>query len=255
MAEFSSSGVEISYARTGEGPPIILVHGFAADRNSNWQAAGWYRRLTDAGRSVIAMDCRGHGASQKLYQIADYHLENMAADVLRLSEHLGLEKPDLMGYSMGGLISTFLLINHGGRFNAAILAGIGDSVLGGRREARMNPIADALETDDPGTITNPVAKAFREFAGMSEGNDLKALAACMRAPRGDFDTADPEKITNPVLVVVGEQDDLAGSANALTQAIEDAQLVTLPHRDHMNAVVDNLFKSAVLDFLTLHSPT
>ena len=65
MAVFDSDGVTIHYEVFGEGPPIVLVHGFASNLQDNWVLTGWVKRLLDQGRRVVALDCRGHGESAK----------------------------------------------------------------------------------------------------------------------------------------------------------------------------------------------
>ena len=85
----------------GEGEPIVLIHGFASNKEVNWVYPGWVTTLRRAGRRVIALDNRGHGESTKLYDPAAYHSAIMAEDVRALLDHLGLGRADVMGYSMG----------------------------------------------------------------------------------------------------------------------------------------------------------
>ena len=70
MHKFNSGGVEIAYETTGEGPPILLIHGFASNGRVNWWDTGWVKTLVEAGRRVITFDHRGHGHSEKLYDSA-----------------------------------------------------------------------------------------------------------------------------------------------------------------------------------------
>ena len=70
MPIFTHDGVDISYLDEGEGEPIVLVHGFASNKEVNWVVPGWVTTLTRAGRRVIALDDRGHGQSSKLYDPA-----------------------------------------------------------------------------------------------------------------------------------------------------------------------------------------
>src|ERR1700754_947233 len=98
---FRSDDADIAYLDAGDGAPIVLVHGFASTKETNWVAPGWVDTLTRAGRRVIALDDRGHGASSKLYDPARYHTALMAEDVRALMDHLRIERADLMGYSMG----------------------------------------------------------------------------------------------------------------------------------------------------------
>src|SRR5262249_50294405 len=87
---FTSADAEIAYLEAGQGAPIVLVHGFASTKETNWLAPGWIDTLTRAGRRVIALDDRGHGESTKLYDPERYHSAIMAEDVRALMDHLGL---------------------------------------------------------------------------------------------------------------------------------------------------------------------
>src|SRR5215475_4433603 len=101
MSRFRNGDVEIAYLDEGRGEPMVLVHGFASTKEVNWVHPGWITTLARAGRRAIALDNRGHGQSTKLYDPADYHTDLMAADVAALIAHLGLERADVMGYSLG----------------------------------------------------------------------------------------------------------------------------------------------------------
>ena len=131
MPRFRHETVEIAFLDEGEGEPIVLVHGFASNRNVNWVQPGWVATLTRAGRRVIAPDNRGHGESTKLYDPADYHTDRMAEDVRALMDHLGIERADVMGYSMGARIAAFLACKHPNRARAAILGGLGIHLVDG----------------------------------------------------------------------------------------------------------------------------
>ena len=85
MPIFDSQGVEISYERWGTGDPVILAHGFAANRRQAWLAADWPGTLMQAGREAILFEQRGHGESQECYDPEAYAIETTAADYLRLN--------------------------------------------------------------------------------------------------------------------------------------------------------------------------
>lgn len=250
MSSFDSNGIAIAFDDIGEGPPILLVHGFAASRVTNWKLAGWYDRLGKAGRRVIALDCRGHGESDKPHDAAAYGAENMGGDVVRLMDHLAIERADLMGYSMGGIISTWLLMNQPDRFESVVLGGIGGGTIRMESVDRRD-VADALAA--PGRVegVSAVARGFRAFAE-SQGGDLVALAECMRALHRPVDPSELGQVDKPVLVVVGEKDDLVGDPRPLAGAIPGAELVVIPGKDHLTAVPHELYKAAVVRFLAEH---
>ena len=97
MPRFRHDDVEIAFLDEGAGEPIVLVHGFASNAAVNWVQPGWLSFLKGAGRRVIALDNRGHGASTQLYDPAAYHSALMAADVRALLDHLDLDRADVMG--------------------------------------------------------------------------------------------------------------------------------------------------------------
>lgn len=246
MQTFDSDGVEIAYLDEGEGEPILLIHGFASNIATNWVDTGWVRTLTQAGRRVVAIDNRGHGASEKLYDPGKYPSPLMAEDARRLLDHLEIDRADVMGYSMGARITAFLTISHPERVRSAIMAGLGINMVRGVGGA--GPIAKALEAPSIDDVVNETARTFRAFAE-STGGDLMALAACIRASRDKITPEALGQIKTPVLVAVGTQDVIGGSASALAELIPGAQALEIEGRDHMKAVGDRSYKDGVLTFL------
>jgi len=247
MLSFDSDSVGIAYSDEGEGEPILLIHGFASNVAANWGDVGWIGALAAAGRRVIALDNRGHGQSEKLYDPSCYGAPSMAEDARRLLDHLGIARADVMGYSMGARIATFLLLAHPERVRSAILAGVGINLVRGM--VGSGPIAKALEAPRLEDVSNDTARSFRAFAEKT-GSDLKALAACMRGPREKILPEDLARIRIPVLVATGSEDVIAGSGQDLASLIPGAQLLEITGRDHMKAVGDARFRQGVLDFLT-----
>jgi pimeloyl-ACP methyl ester carboxylesterase len=246
MASFKNGSVEIAYLDEGEGEPIVLVHGFASTKEVNWVQPGWVTTLTRAGRRVVALDNRGHGASSKLYDPAAYHSAAMAEDVRALLDHLRLERADVMGYSMGARIAAFLAVNHPERVRSAVLGGLGIRLVDG--VGLPETIADALEAPSLADVSDPAGRAFRAVAEQTQ-SDLKALAACMRGSRQTLSRAQVAGIGKPILVAVGTKDPIAGSGAALAALIPGARALDIPDRDHMLAVGDKVFKAGVVDFL------
>ncbi len=92
---------EIAFEVEGAGPPLVLLHGFAANRHC-WREKGYVDRLASAGRQVILIDARGHGMSGKPPHPAYYADQKRAQDTIAVLEELSLPSADLHGFSMGG---------------------------------------------------------------------------------------------------------------------------------------------------------
>lgn len=243
---FRHGEVDIAYLDEGDGEPIVLVHGFASNKEVNWVQTRWVATLKNARRRVIAPDMRGHGASTKLYDPAQYHTGLMADDVRALLDHLGLGWADVLGYSMGARITAFLALAEPERVRSAILGGLGIRLI--ESAGLPTGIAEALELASPADIADEQGRVFREFAD-DTGSDRFALAACIRGSRQNLTVAEAARISVPTLIVVGTADAIAGSPHELAARIPAAQAVELPRRDHMRAVGDRGFKEAVLRFL------
>ena len=109
-------------------------------------------------------------------------------------------------------------------------------------------IAEALEAPSRDDVSDPAARSFRIFAEQTK-SDLAALSACIRSSREKIAAEELARIRVPVLVVAGENDDVAGDVETLVNTIPGARGLTLPGRNHMNAVGDRGYKDAVLAFL------
>ena len=242
--------VEISFIDTGgEGHPVLLVHGFASTLQVNWINTGWVTLLGNAGHRVVAFDNRGHGQSTKFYDPSDYGPDILAADALALLDQLGVERPHIMGYSMGARISAWLAANHPRRVDRLVLSGMGANIFGASDPARNETVAQALETDDPDTIESRGAKTFRAFADAT-GSDRLALAACIRPSVAKITPELVATITAPTLVAVGTEDDVAGRPEPLADLIPGARIHHAQGRDHMKSVGDAGVKRAVEEFFS-----
>jgi pimeloyl-ACP methyl ester carboxylesterase len=249
MPSFHNGAVEIAYLDEGEGDPLVLVHGFASSKHVNWVYPGWISELANNGRRAIALDLRGHGASSKLYDSGQYSIDIMAGDVTALMDHLNIARSDMMGYSLGARITGRLALRQPQRLRSAIFGGLGIGLIKGGGPGEN--VAAALEAPSLEEVTDPVGRTFRAFADQTR-SDRRALAACLRGSRRLMTEEEATEIKVPVLIAVGTEDVIAGSAQALGKIIPRAEVLDIPKRDHMRAVGDKVYKSGVLDFLSRH---
>lgn len=251
MHFFSSDGVRIAYidlAPTVEDrdEPILLIHGFASNHTVNWVNTLWTKTLLHDGRRVIAIDNRGHGQSEKLYEPARYTTSLMARDAMNLLDHLGVARADVMGYSMGARITAFMALEHPARVRRAILGGLGDRLV--KAAALPSNIAEAMEAASLDELTDPMQRMFRAFAESTK-SDLRALAACIRGNRQSLTAKGAAAIACPTLVAVGTKDEVSGDGPALAGLLPNGRALDIPGRDHNLAVGDKVYKQGVLAFL------
>ena len=251
MPELQHGGVTLAYTDVAAsvpatGVPVLLIHGFASSFTVNWVNTGWVRALAHAGRRVIAFDNRGHGASTKFYDPADYATPLMAGDGLALLDSLGIAQADVMGYSMGARIAAFLALDHPDRVRRLILGGLGHHLVDG--VGLPVAIAEALEAPSAEGLTDPMQRMFRRFAEQTR-SDLKALAAWIRGSRQTLTQAEATRIRQKTLIAIGTKDDVAGDPHRLAALFPDARAFEIEGRDHNLAVGDKTYKAAVLAFL------
>jgi len=249
-AHFESQGLRIAYDDLGEGEPIILLHGFAADRRLNWRVTGWYDLLVAAGFRVIAADARGHGQSARPTEPEAYRPEGIAGDTLRLMDHLGIRKANLFGYSMGGRNAGWLLARHGGRFRSVIIAGAGLNLLKVDDPGYWESRGFALTADNRKTKSLAIPSMERLYQRATRsGGRMGALAACLLGSFPSLPASAFRRVLTPTLVACGEKDTTSGSPIPLAESIPGARAVIVPGRNHLSVVGDPFFKGAVLGFL------
>jgi pimeloyl-ACP methyl ester carboxylesterase len=251
LRQFSSEGVHIAFIDVppegnDRGQPILLIHGFASNHRINWVNPRWVETLTRAGRRVVAFDNRGHGASQKLYAPADYRTELMAEDAANLLAFLEIERADVMGYSMGARIASFLALAKPYLVRSLILGGLGDRLVQGA--GLPEGIAEAMEAPSLDSLSDPTQRMFRAFADQTK-SDRAALAACSLGSRQTLAPAAVERIAAPTLIAVGTRDAVAGDPHELAAMMPHAEALDIPGRDHNLAVGDRIYKKGVLAFL------
>ncbi len=254
MATFQSGGLTLAYddiepSGAAAAGAVLLAHGFATSRAENWRRLGWYGAFERKGYRVVAMDMRGHGESDKPHDPAAYGRDELVGDLVRLLDHLGLGRVDLMGYSMGARLSLQMALAHPDRVANLMVGGVGGRMFEPPKSpAPAMTMAEAMRAADPETVPDKTMKGFRLFADQ-QGEDRLALAAFTEG-RGAAPAPDElAAIAAPTLVVAGARDEMAGDPQALADIIPGAKAVTLPACDHFSAIPHALYKAAVFDFL------
>jgi pimeloyl-ACP methyl ester carboxylesterase len=245
MPDFDSDGLRLRYVTVGPpaGRPMVLVHGFCSDYELNWVGSRWQETMVGAGRRVLGLDCRGHGRSDKPHDPSAYRLSIMAADLVRLLDHLEVGMADFLGYSMGARIGLETAARHPQRLGRAVLGGLGG--IGGTAKAEL--IARRMRGDE--SVDDSVAETFYRFAVARPVNDLEALACCILGQQEDLQPLELGSIKVPTAIMAGDQDPIARGAPKLAERIPGARYVAIEGRNHMNAVPARQFKSAALEFL------
>ena len=239
----AADGVGLAWHETGQGRPLVLLHGYLSDARMNWVKHGHADALAAAGFRVIMPDLRGHGDSDRPHDRSCYPPDVLADDGLALVEHLELREYDLGGYSLGGRTVARMLAR-GAMPRRAIIAGMGLAGLTdtGARVAHFRKLFGGLGRHEQGS-----ALWFAEaFMKTNEGDPI-ALAHVLETAV-DTPVAALAAIATPVLVLSGVDDEDNGSAPALAELLLNATLAMVPG-NHMSAVAKPNLSAAMIDYL------
>lgn len=220
--------------------PVVLLHGLATSAARTWGENGWIDLIQESGRTVLAIDLLGHGNAPKPHDPAAYEeLEALVA------AQLPGQPCDIIGFSLGARTTLALAIENPARFRKIVVAGVGANLFR-LDEERAAAIAKGLAGQpDPEDRT---AAYFSQLADSPE-IDRDALAALLRRKRALPVTVEGlAAVTNPVLVVLGDQD-FAGPADPLVDALPNATFLGLRKADHFGTVKDFRFIDAALKFI------
>ncbi len=260
---FLSDGVKISFVEKGEGEPVVLIHGFAASYQLNWGMPGIIDALAK-NYHVIALDNRGHGGSGKPHEIDKYGV-NMVDDIVRLLDHLKIEKAHIVGYSMGGFITTKLVTTHPDRIASAVIGAAGWHENAEERMELLDAIGDSL---DAGTGIAPLMKALTPAGQPAPSdeqlkttntmlmlmNDPKALAAAIRGMRNlNVTRGELEANKVPALSVIGSLDPLKDGVDEMEGVMANLKVVVIDGTDHMSAVNSPKLLGSIQEHLKAHS--
>jgi pimeloyl-ACP methyl ester carboxylesterase len=220
--------------------PVLLVHGWGGSFATTWQSTGFTDLLADAGRPVIGVDLLGHGNAPKPHDPEAY------ADLTtRVLDSMPDQPIDAVGFSLGAITLLRIACAQPTRFGRLVLAGIGQGIFDDDQAGTQRIIA-GLEGTAP--ADDNIARLFGNY-GRQPGNDIAALTAVMKRPRGErFTPPSVGSATCPTLVVIGDRD-FGGPGEALAEALPNGSLRVLRNVDHFATPEAFGFIDATLRFL------
>jgi pimeloyl-ACP methyl ester carboxylesterase len=264
---FDSNGVKIRYVTEGKGEAVVLIHGWMGDSSMWGRDQSGNTKLDTSGAKgfqLIALDCRGHGKSDKPHAPEKYGSE-MAADVVRLLDHLKIEKAHLFGYSMGAFIAGNVAATHPERVLSVIYGGQAP-LIAGAKSSESSEVDVFVKAVDEGkdlgayitAITPPgkpkpteaQAKAVASF--LYGGKDVKAFAAAGRGLKNLEVTGEQlKKCKAPVLFIHGgnESDQVKTCVASVRKLLGRGEVKIIEGADHITTLRKPEFASAVIAFL------
>ncbi|MEG3122952.1 alpha/beta fold hydrolase [Sphingomonas sp. GB1N7] len=239
----SFDGARIAWREVGEGRPVVLIHGYFSNAQTNWIRYGHAAAVAAKGFRVIMPDLRGHGDSARPHDAASYPPDVLMRDGMALIDHLGLTDYDLGGYSLGARTTVRMLAN-GVAPGRVVLSGMGlrgltDTEGRGSYFRRILTNLGSFERGTPEWLTEAFLK--------TTNGDPEAL---VRVLDTFVDTSEAQiaAILQPVLVVSGDEDEDNGPAPALADLLPHGQYRAVPG-GHMSAVVKPELGQEIADFL------
>jgi pimeloyl-ACP methyl ester carboxylesterase len=255
---FLSKDAELHYVEAGSGTPVILIHGFTDNT-----ALCYQHELDSSGTNfidklaksyqVIGMDVRGHGQSEKPTEVSKYGKE-LVEDVIRLMDHLSIEKAHVIGYSMGAFITGNLVANYPERLLSATFIGgtpltqsqfspehqlnelLGDISENLKRGGGIIPL---LQWFWPNSQPEPSSEELEAInQQVMAGQNSQALQACI-ATLNDLFHVDAEKLVQsdiPITLINGTEDPLKEYINPFQQTKRNTS-VLIEGANHMDILM------------------
>ncbi len=244
----TTDGVAIATYEWGDpdAPTVVAVHGFASSAIANWHLTGWTRELTRSGLHVIAVDQRGHGASDKPHHPDSYSMDILVADLLTVVDTTLLDEFALLGYSLGARVGWHAALEIPQRLTRAVLGGIpdGDPLTRFEVDQARGFLAGGPRSDDHLTMT------YLDMAAGMPGNDLGALVSLVEGMRGGRQPDPQDPPQQPVLFATGSNDPILAASRRLAAATPHGQFLEIPDRNHFNAPTSRAFRHGGVAFLT-----
>jgi pyruvate dehydrogenase E2 component (dihydrolipoamide acetyltransferase) len=237
-AEIGGRNIQYLKIGEGEGPPLILLHGFGGDINIwvfNQEA------LSEAGRTVYALDLPGHGQSSK--DVGEGSLGSFVEVVSGFMDEMEIEKAHLVGHSMGGAAAGAFALAHPERVASLVLiasAGVGEEInedyiegfiAANRRKGMKNVLG--LLFANPDLVTRRLVNdelRFKRIDGVDEA--LRAVADEMFPGGRQADVPDFSGLEVSILAIWGQDDQIVPASHA-ENLPENARIEVLEDTGHM----------------------
>jgi pimeloyl-ACP methyl ester carboxylesterase len=243
----SSDGIAIATYTWGEAdaPTVLCVHGFASSSRDNWVNTGWVRDLTRAGYRVLAVDQRGHGASEKPHDSRVYTMPALVNDLVTVLDTYLIDEVRYLGYSLGARVGWQFAVDVPHHVTRSVLGGIPD----GTPLARLKIDQARAYAEDGIDVEDPVTRNYITLAERVQGNDIKALIALaegMRLGDNEPDATRPPQI--PVLFATGTEDAIFERSRALSDATPTGTFAPIEGRHHFNTPGSRDFRQQAIAF-------
>ncbi len=249
MSYANNNGIKIHFEVEGQGPPLVLQHGFNASLET-WRSYGYVKELKD-GYTLILIDARGHGESDKPHDPAAYDFKPQVGDVVAVLDDLKIEKAHFWGYSMGANIGFYIPVYAPERFTSLILGGwafarpghekedhksmsdVHDDIRQAIRENPEHPMESYLAIIEKKAGRLPPAVRAENLK--RDGYALAAIAQAHSHPSGP----EPEEIIKMVkhscLMYAGENDPVCEAVKQRAAEIPAATFFQAPRLGHLGA--------------------
>lgn len=251
-------GVQLHYTDQGSGEPVILLHGYAMTADITWRESGALDRLVRDFR-VITLDLRGHGLSDKPYAPGSYGVQ-MARDVVRLMDCLGIDRAHVAGNSLGALVAIKTAALFPERVSSLVACGMGWARYTGEKREVIDALAESLEA---GEGLSPLVRYLRPpddppgwmelsaiDAVVGYFNDEQALLAMTRQmPELEVSEADLRGMKMPVLTIVAARDPLLPDVQEMAGLVPGAQMLVVDGEDHFTLTGSESLHEALAAFL------
>lgn len=268
MPHANIHGVELYYEEAGAGTPILFIHELAGDYRS------WEPQVRALARNhrCVRHSARGYWPSGIPASGDQYSQKQSASDAIALLDHLGIQQAHIVGLSMGGFVSTQILLDHPERVLSATIASCGsgsEPEVYQTKQAEFHAMSERVALEGAAAFVqacenDSTRRSFKqkdpagwaEFISQLAEHDSAGLSYTLKGVQGgrpslwDFESRLKE-IDTPVLILCGDQDTPCMQPSLfLARTLRNAQLAVIPGSGHvLNLEEPAFFNQLLKDFI------